>query len=145
MQWALVGVYILAMFLVAGQETSSFSYTSRFFARWLPHLSGSELRQFVLIARKTGHVLAYGLLTLLVYYAARKTKKIKRGALPFATFFALAIAVADERYQSYLHHRTGAFGDVLIDGIGIGLVAIVLWLVARNKGNKEVVEENVEN
>lgn len=146
-QWALVGVYVLAMFSFASQEVSSASYTGQLLAKFLPHLSGAELRRYVLLGRKLGHVLAYGLLTLIVYYAALKTKKMRRGALGLAALFAFIVAIADESYQSILHYRSGTLNDVLIDGIGIGVVVVVLWLMEqrRRKQNKEVDEEDVEN
>ena len=146
-QWAVVGVYVGAMFLLASQEASSASYTRHILAKWFPHLTNAEMRQMVLLMRKSGHVLAYGVLTLVVYLAARKTKKVRRFALPLAALCASLTAVADESYQSYLHYRTGAVQDVLIDGIGIGAMVLVLWLVARRRSrqNEEVAEENVEN
>ncbi len=141
-QWAIVGLYVMTMFLFASQEASSANYTGTFLARLLPHLSGAELRQLVLVARKVGHVVAYGFLTLIVYYAARKTKGLRRGALPFAVVFALTVAMADEAYQNRLTHRTGAFGDVLIDGLGMTLTALGLWIHTRlRKKHKEVMDD----
>lgn len=146
-QWTVVGVYVLAMFTFASKEVSSASYTGQLLAKILPHLSGAELRQYVLLGRKMGHVLAYGLLTLIVYYAALKTKKMRRGALGFAALFAFIVAIADESYQSFLHYRSGTIKDVFIDGIGIGVVVVVLWLLKQRKQKqyKEVDEEDVEN
>ena len=141
-QWAIVGVYVLTMFLFASQEASSANYTGTFLARMLPHLSSAELRQMVLAGRKIGHVLAYAFLTLIVYYASRKTKQMRRGALFFAVVFSLVVAMADEGYQSRLRHRTGTFDDVLIDALGIGLTALGLWIGTRlSKKNKEVGED----
>lgn len=144
-QWAIVAVYVIAMFLFAGQEVSSASYTNKLLARWLPHLSNAEIKQLVVLARKAGHVLAYGVLTLIVYYAARRTKKLRRGALPFATLFAVAVALMDERYQSRLHYRTGSLNDVLIDALGIGIIALVLWLRQIVEKRHKEVAENVED
>lgn len=145
-QWAVVGLYVLIMFIFAGQEASSASHTGQFLSRWLPHLSAAEIREYVFMARKAVHVGAYGLLTLLAYWAARRTKKLKRVALPFSIVFAFIVAAGDEGYQSFLHHRTGTIEDVLIDGIGIGVVAAALFFIGRrdNKRNKEVAE-NVED
>lgn len=144
-QWAIVAVYVLAMFLFAGQEASSASQTGRWLAKLLPHLSGAELRELVFAARKIGHVLAYGLLTLLVYYAARKTKRLSRLALPFSVAFSLVVALADETYQSRLYYRTGTLNDVLIDGLGIGAAVLGVWLTARFRGDSKEVAEDVED
>lgn len=133
------------MFLFASQEASSASYTNSFLARWLPHLSAAELRQLTLIARKAVHVLAYGVLTLIVYYAGRKTRKMRPIALPLAVVFAFLVAILDEGYQNRLLYRTGSVEDVLIDGLGIAVAALGLWIATRwSKQNKEVAED-VEN
>jgi len=135
----------VAMFLFAGQEASSASETGMLLARLFPHLSSAELRQLVLVARKAGHVVAYGLLTVIVYYAARKTKRLSGFALPFAAAFSLLVALADEAYQSRLYYRTGTLQDVLIDGLGIGAAVLGLWLAARIKGQNKGVAEDVED
>lgn len=144
-QWAIVVVYVLAMFLFAGQESSSASYMGTLLARWLPHLSASELKQLVLWGRKIGHVLAYGVLTLIVYSAARKTQRLKRGALPVAMLLALIVAMADEGYQSRLDYRSGTFDDVLLDGLAIGVTALGLYLKSKITGQHKEVAEDVEN
>lgn len=131
------------MFVFAGQEASSASVTSTLLTRLLPHLSRTEIRQWVLTLRKTGHFFAYALLTILVYYAARKTKKLDRWALPFAVVFAFAVAMADENYQSRLPYRTGTWQDVLIDGLGIGLAVVGIWLSTKmRKESKGVTKED---
>lgn len=145
-QWAVVAVYVLAMFLFAGQEASSASNTKIFLTRWLPHLSSSEIGQLVLVARKAGHLLAYGLLTLIVYFAARKTKKLHGAALLFAMAFAFVVALLDEGFQSRLQYRTGTINDVFLDGLGICLTGLGLWINARiKKRNKEVAREDGDN
>lgn len=137
---------MLAMFFVARHDASGAGYTSRFLARLLPHLSSAELRSYVWAVRKLVHLFAYGLLTVIVYLAAKKTQRLRRYALPFSIAFALVVAAADETYQTFLQHRSGAWGDVLLDGVGIFLTAGALWLRSRilELGNKEVGED-VEN
>ncbi|NMB19353.1 MAG: VanZ family protein [Firmicutes bacterium] len=144
-QWAFVVVYVIVMFLFASQEASSASYTSSFLARWLPHLSAAELRQLTVIARKAVHVAAYGVLTLITYYASRKTKKLHRIALPLSVVFALLVAMLDEGYQNRLLYRTGSAQDVLIDGLGIAVTALGLWLTSRWRKQHKEVAEDVEN
>jgi VanZ family protein len=133
------------MFLFASQEASSASYTNSFLARWLPHLSAAELRQLTLVGRKMVHVAAYGFLTLIVYYAGRKTRRMRPIALRLAVVFAFLVAILDEGYQSRLLYRTGSVEDVLIDGAGIAVAALGLWIATRwSKQSKEVAED-VEN
>ena len=133
------------MFLFAGQEASSASYTNSFLARWLPHLSATELRQLTLVGRKMVHVVAYGFLTLIVYYAGRKTKKLSRRALPLAVGFAFVIALIDEGYQNQLSYRTGSLKDVLFDGLGMAVTALGLWLGTRIRRKRKEVAEDVED
>ena len=145
-QWVVVVLYIGAMFLYAGQEASSAGYTNQLLAKWFPWLSHSEIREYVVLVRKMGHVLAYGCLTLIVYSAARKTKRLQRLALPFAVIFSLLVAIMDESYQRRLVYRTGSWSDVLIDGMGIAIVVLILMLRSRMKRRRnEEVSEDVEN
>jgi len=76
----------LAIFIFAGDEISSSTFTAELLAKLLPHLGRAEIREYVVLVRKAGHFLAYGLLTLLVYRAAAKTKGMQRYALPGAAF-----------------------------------------------------------
>lgn len=131
------------MFLYASQEASSAGYTSKLMAKWFPWLSYSQIREYVLVVRKAGHVLAYGVLTLIVYTAARKTKRIHRVALPSAIVFAIVVAIADETYQRRLAYRTGSWWDVVIDGVGITVVALAIILKSwmNQRTNREVIED----
>ncbi|MDI9440590.1 MAG: VanZ family protein [Firmicutes bacterium] len=142
-RWLVVIIYVLAIFIFAGDEISSSTFTAELLAKLLPHLGRAEIREYVVLVRKAGHFLAYGLLTLLVYRAAAKTKGMQRYALPGAAFFALMVAVADESYQQFLVHRTGVWTDVLIDGSGVAVtvLGIVLYGKLRRKTSMEVRED----
>lgn len=146
LDWAVVGIYILAVFLFNRHDVSGAGYTAQLLARWFPQLSAAELRQYVWFLRKVGHVLAYGVLTYLVHRAALKTKGLRGRALLAAVLLALLVAGADESYQRRLQHRSGAWGDVAVDALGIAAAGSLLWLRARVRSkHKEVVEENAEN
>jgi len=144
-QWAFVIMYVIVMFLFASQEASSASYTNTFLARFLPHLSAAELRQLTLIARKAVHVFAYGVLTLITYYAGRRTKRLRRAALPLAVAFSFLVAILDEAYQSRLLYRTGSLTDVFIDGLGITATAFGLWMVSKWRRRHKEVAEDAQN
>ena len=78
--------------------------------------------------------------------AALKTKGLRGRALLSAVLLALLVAGADESYQRRLQHRSGAWGDVAVDALGIAAAGSLLWLRARVRSkHKEVVEENAEN
>lgn len=145
-QWAIVAAYILVMFVFTRQDVSSAGYTAQLLARWFPQLSSAELRQLVWLLRKAGHVLAYAVLTLLVYSASRSTKRLRGRALIIAVLTALLVAAADESYQRRLQHRSGAWMDVLIDSLGTAAVAAALGLrSSARKKHREVVEKDAEN
>jgi len=145
-QWAVVAGYVLAIFLFSRNDVSGAGYTAELLAKWFPHLSRAELRHYVFLLRKVGHVLAYGLLTFLAYLAARKTKKLQARPVLTAVLASLLVAAVDESYQVHLQHRSGVWEDVLIDFLGIAAVGSGLWLAARRRNkHKEVAEANVEN
>lgn len=137
--------YVFFVFFFTKQEESSARFTTELLAKWLPGLTSVQLAQWVYFIRKTGHILAYGVLTLLAHYAARRTKGTKNYALPLAVIFALLVAVLDERYQMRLPHRTGTSYDVYIDGIGIGIAAVGIWLSVRKKKKDMEVRKDVED
>lgn len=143
LRWAIVVLYVAAMFVFAGNEISGATFTGRFLASWLPGASSAQIKRYVLIVRKLGHFSAYAILTLLVYWAAARTKKLRRATLPAAALLAFLVALADEGYQRFLVHRTGAWPDVLIDGAGIFVMAIGIMLQKRSKEKTslEVMED----
>ncbi len=136
--------YVFFVFFFAKQQASSARYTNALLARWLPNLAPAQIGRLVFLTRKAVHVFAYGGLTLIVHYAARRTKITRAQALPFAVMFALVVAVLDESYQMRLPHRTGTSADVYIDGIGIAAAAWGIWLGGRLRKKDREVKEDVE-
>jgi VanZ family protein len=109
---------------------------ARFASTWLPALvwmaiifafssrhGGGTLGTAEVVLRKLGHAAGYLVLTLLLLRALRRSGVA--GALPLALAGALAYAVSDEWHQSFVPGRSGAARDVAIDGIGVGLAALV--------------------
>lgn len=91
-----------------------------------PDLS-THLGLIDLIGRKIGHVLSYGGLAYLWFWALR-------GSTPHPMIAAAAIsllyAVSDEYHQSFVDGRHGTPVDVAIDSAGIAAAA----LLARRQG-----------
>ena len=75
------------------------------------------------ILRKFAHVIVYGALTLLWYWALRPATP---RALPIAAAIALVYAATDEYHQSFVEGRSGSVRDVAIDLVGIGLASLLL-------------------
>lgn len=116
---------------MSGPEGSS-SVTARVLELIVPASSPNfELAHYIL--RKSGHVLAYGLLGFLYFRAVRSARSgwTLRWAV-IAVVLAVIVASLDEWHQSFVPGRTSTPLDVLIDGAGatlaqIGARAYALW------------------
>jgi len=84
--------------------------------------------------RKTGHVVVYGILSLLLLRAWRATLARTHGwnwrPAVFALLATAAVAAMDEWHQTFIPSRTGTIWDVALDSIaGLGfLLAAYFWL-----------------
>jgi VanZ family protein len=84
--------------------------------------------------RKTGHVVGYGMLSLLLLRGWRATLGRVHGLLLRAALLSwlgtVFVAALDEWHQSYIPSRTGTIWDVALDTVaGVGfLVVAYLWL-----------------
>jgi VanZ family protein len=80
----------------------------------------SGLGDLDLIGRKIIHASSYALLTWLWFWALRGT--VSR---PMATAVAISVlyAISDEYHQHFVHGRHGSPIDVVIDSVGIAIVA----------------------
>jgi len=102
--------------------------------RWLApqlaeQLTPAQLHALNYTLRKTGHGVGYLLLTLLGYWAFRRSFGLDaRPALRWAVLTSLLRAVLDEIHQAFVPGRTGTPVDVMIDAVGIGLAA---WMIRR--------------
>ena len=83
---------------------------------WLAQLLGSAPKIVNTIARKSGHVVAYGILALLGWRARR--------SVFLALFIAVAVAITDETLQSTTLTRGGSAWDVVLDTCGAALALI---------------------
>ena len=79
------------------------------------------------IIRKTGHLVAYGILGALNFRAVRAGRAGWR--LPWsliATVLAVIVASLDEWHQTMVPSRTGMPADVLLDAVG-ATIAQIVW------------------
>jgi VanZ family protein len=90
--------------------------------------------------RKTGHVVGYGMLSLLLLRGWRATlgpvpKLLLRAAL-LSWLGTVLVAAMDEWHQSYLPSRTGTAHDVALDTVaGVAfLLAAYFWLRRSPEG-----------
>lgn len=77
--------------------------------------------------KKTGHVLLFGALALFLYRAFRISGVNKFHAAVAATILATFYGATDEFHQMYTLGREPRVRDVIIDGIGAGMVSGVLY------------------
>jgi len=89
-----------------------------------------------LILRKTAHITEYAILFLLSRRAFFNTVN-KNFAGAFGGIFALLYAASDEYHQSFVVGRVCSVIDVLIDGFGILVGFLCLYLYTRIKGKKD--------
>ena len=92
---------------------------------WLsaqPELS-TDLGVADLILRKLAHMVAFGALAALWWWALRPTSP---RALAVAMAIAAAYAITDEYHQTYVEGRNGSPLDVAIDWAGICIAALLV-------------------
>jgi VanZ family protein len=137
---------ILWLILIAIESTALLSAhnTSRILYPLLHFLFGMDWEHFEIwhfFIRKTGHVIGYGILSVLLFRAWRATLPAMSGARwtpRWATIAILGTALVaslDEWHQSFIPSRTGRWQDVVLDtcaGVGIQLV-VFLWWMRRGK------------
>lgn len=121
----------MALIFSASTDLLSTQHTSRYlvpFLRWLmPDVSGSTIVQIHFFLRKAAHVTEYAVLTALLFRGWRSLLSA-RSSVAAALGTALLFAAGDEFHQTFVASRTGAIGDVLIDGSGAILGVAVCWI-----------------
>ncbi|MFZ3340049.1 MAG: VanZ family protein [Terriglobales bacterium] len=118
-------------------------------SRLFPNINLHDVLILNFIMRKSGHVIGYGILTLLLLRGWRRTlarvrATFGRSTVGLVTYGRTAIlawlgtvfvASMDEWHQSYIPSRTGAFHDVVLDSTA-GLVFLLIayfWVRVRER------------
>jgi VanZ family protein len=126
----------------------SSSRTSRFIGpilRWLsPDISSEAVERVQWVVRKSGHVLEYAVLSLLLWRAlgqpGRKCRATGEdgeldgwqwGPAFWALLGSFLFAVSDEWHQSWVPSRGASFGDVMLDTAGAVLGLFIVWSWGR--------------
>lgn len=136
--------------LIAIESTASLSSenTGRFLYPIFHFFFGLDPVRFItwhFLIRKTGHVVGYAVLSLLLFRAWRATIVVKsypRWSMVWARV-ALAmtalVASLDEWHQTFLPSRTGTIHDVVLDtAAGLGAqILLYLWLRITKTGRPE--------
>jgi VanZ family protein len=126
--------------IIAFESTDFFSseHTGSMLYKLLTHLFGHiDFYRFLVFhhyLRKTGHVVGYGMLSLLLLRGWRATLGQVRPLLLRAALLSWLgtafVAALDEWHQSYIPSRTGTIWDVALDSVAgvIFLVVAYFWL-----------------
>jgi VanZ family protein len=108
--------------------------------RWIApqlaeQLTPEQLHLLNYTFRKMGHGTGYLILTLLGYWAFRRSFGLEPyRALCWAVLTSLLRAVLDEIHQAFVPGRTGTPVDVMIDAVGIALAA---WLIQQRTSPRD--------
>ncbi|HLR62358.1 MAG TPA: VanZ family protein [Lentibacillus sp.] len=82
--------------------------------------------------RKGAHLGVFFVLFCLFFVALTRSSHLKfRGALAVSFLLTVAYAAIDEFHQSFTANRTPYFGDILLDGAGALIAAILLFVLQR--------------
>jgi len=137
---------LLWLGVIAVESTNLFSsqHTSRILYPLFHFLFGLSWEQFKpwhFFLRKAGHVLGYGLLSILLFRAWRVTI-VRAGNAGWSLVWAsvaflttVLVASLDEWHQSLLPSRTGTVHDVVLDSAAAFAAQLLLCLWMRQKSD----------
>jgi len=94
-----------------------------FFLSHQPFLKSDLPNQWDFVLRKIAHITEYAILAWLLIRALREHKLTWGQILTLAIALSVGYAISDEYHQTFILGREGTFRDVLIDGVGVFLVA----------------------
>lgn len=123
-RWTLValwagGVLTLSSGRFGSEQTGAVSLP------WLDVL-GRDLAMLVHVAiRKTAHLSEYLVLAVLTMRALRLTHAPTRATAMLAVGVCVAVALVDEAHQAMVPGRNGSLADVLLDGTGAAVGALL--------------------
>ncbi len=130
--WLIV-IAIESTTYLSSQNTSRFLYPVMHFLFGIDYATFEPYHAFL---RKTGHVLGYGLLSILLFRAWRETLPTNGARWTFrwagiAIIGTAVVASLDEWHQSYLPSRTGTVRDVVLDSCAGIAAQLAIFLVRR--------------
>lgn len=99
--------------------------------------SGTSSIAIEIFLRKSAHIFEYLILAILlgrIFNFYWKTQSLKIGIATF--LISIFYSISDEVHQFFVDDRSGRVFDVMIDGIGILLGILVLFLISKIKEKK---------
>jgi VanZ family protein len=139
--WLAAGLW-LGLIVAESSNLGSSGNTSRILYPLFHYLFGLGLARFEIwnvILRKTGHVLGYFMLSLLLFRAWRET--LPRLGSPrwtlhwarVAWFTTTLVAALDEWHQAYIPTRGSSVHDVALDSAAALAAQLVVWRWLRRR------------
>lgn len=100
----------------------------------IPAASSVHWQDFAV--KKTGHVLLFGILSLLTYRALRINKVVKKNAAIISILVATLYGATDEYHQLFTTGRESRMRDVFIDAMGAIFVIGILYIIPSKISKK---------
>ena len=124
----------------SSQNTGSILYT--ILTHLFGHINFYKFLVFHHYLRKTGHVVGYGMLSLLLLRGWRATLGRVHALLLRAALLSWLgtafVAAMDEWHQSYIPSRTGTVWDVALDSVaGVAFLVVAYFLLRRSEGAEQ--------
>lgn len=134
----------LAVIAVESTNLGSMEHTGRILYpifQFLFHMDPAKFAVWHMLLRKSGHVVGYSLLSVLLFRSWRGTfpRLSTRWCFEWAALALLTTALVaslDEWHQSYLPSRTGTVRDVILDTAAALLAQIVLFVILRRESSR---------
>lgn len=137
--WLAAGLW-LALIVIESSNTLSVENTGRLLYPILHFFLGLDPFQFLnwhFYLRKSGHVIGYGVMSILFFRAWRVTIAVP--GMPswsvvwarIAFFMTVLVASLDEWHQSFLPSRTGNVRDVFLDSMAALGAQLLLYLLLK--------------
>ena len=89
--------------------------------------SASQIYWQDFAVKKIGHFLLFGVLAVLIYRALLGQGLSRNKAAILAVVFAFLYGATDEYHQIFTQGREARARDVLIDGVGAGVVIYIIY------------------
>lgn len=106
----------------------------RFSSGTVPLASSIYWQDFAV--KKTGHVLLFGALAILIYRALRMDGVNRKKAAIWAVLLAFIYGVSDEYHQMFTQGRESRVRDVFIDGGGSILIILAAYYLPPKLSKK---------
>ncbi len=136
-RWLPVILWCAVIFYATSSPAYTGQHTGQVVGEVLPAASHTTVALLNVVIRKTTHVMAFGLLAGLTWWAmgaGHGGTAVRRAA--WAWGFATLYAASDEFHQLFAPGRTAELRDVLLDSVAALFVVTLLTVAARWRAQK---------